>query len=149
MATLEFYHDFFEDIGLGVHNMSTGSFKVALHDTDAAVATAGVLADITQITAQNGYVSGGPTLDSESWAETSAGSGIWQFTFADEVLTASGGDFGPFQYASVYNDTPTSPADPLVGKLDYGSSITVTDGNTFTLDVGASGAFRIGTGTIS
>jgi hypothetical protein len=149
MATFAFYHDFVEDLGLGVHNLSTGSIKVVLHNTDAAVATAGVYADITPITAQNGYSAGGPTLDSEAWAETAGGSGIWQFTAADEVLTASGGSFGPFRYASAYNDTPTSPADPLIGKLDYGSSITVTDTNTFTLDIGSSGIFRVGTGTIT
>jgi hypothetical protein len=49
----------------------------------------------------------------------------------------------------IYNDTPTSPADPVIGFLDYGSSITITNGNTFTIDVGANGILRLGTGTIS
>jgi hypothetical protein len=34
----------------------------------------------------------------------------------------------------LYNDTPTSPADPLVGWWDYGSSITLLDTETFTVD---------------
>jgi hypothetical protein len=105
--------------------------------------------DITEITPGNGYTDDGNTLDSEAWAETGAGTGIWQFTSADEVITASGGSIGPFRYPIVYNDTPTSPVDPLIGYLDYGSSITVTTGNTFTFDVGANGIFRLGTGVIS
>jgi hypothetical protein len=38
----------------------------------------------------------------------------------------------------MYNDTPTSPADPLIGWWDYGSSITVNNGESFTVDFGAS-----------
>jgi hypothetical protein len=37
----------------------------------------------------------------------------------------------------LYNDTPTSPADPLVGYWDYGSSITLAAGETFTVDLDA------------
>jgi hypothetical protein len=56
----------------------------------------------------------------------------------DVVFTASGGSIGPFRYVIIYNDTPTSPADPLVCYYDYGSSITLLDGETFTVDFGAS-----------
>lgn len=149
MATFVFFHEFFNHLGTGVHNVSTGSFKLGLSNTAPTQASNTVWADITEISAGNGYSAGGPTLDSEAWAETGSGTGIWQFQSADEVITASGGSIGPFRYPVVYNDTPTSPADPLVGYLDYGSSITVTNGNTFTFDVGANGIFRLGTGTIS
>ena len=149
MAQFVFFHEFFNHIGQGVHNLGTGSFLMALSNTAPVAATDDLFADIVEISAGNGYTAGGQTLDSEAWAETGAGTGIWQFTAADEVLTAAGGNIGPFRYPVVYNTTPTSPADPLVGFLDYGSSITVTDTNTFTLDVGANGIFRLGAGTIS
>ena len=149
MATVLMFGEFFGDIGKAVHNLSTGSLKVALSNTDLAIATGAVFADVTEISAGNGYSAGGPTLDSEAWAETGAGTNIWQLTTSDEVITASGGNIGPFRYVYLYNDTPTSPADPLIAKLDYGSSITVTDGNTFTIDVGANGWTRFGLGTLS
>lgn len=149
MALFTFVHEFVGNLGNGVHNLGTGSFKAALSNVAPVAATTAVFADITDIAAGNGYTAGGHTLDSEAWAETGAGTGIWQFTSADEVFTASGGSIAAFRYPVVYNDTPTSPADPVVGFLDYGSSITITDGNTFTLDVGANGVFRLGAGTIS
>ena len=54
----------------------------------------------------------------------------------DIVLTATGA-VGPFRYVVIYNDTPTSPADPLIGWYDYGSSISLASGETFTVDFDA------------
>ena len=55
----------------------------------------------------------------------------------DVTFTASGGSIGPFRYVVLYNDTPTSPADPLIGYYDYGTNITITSGNSFTVDFDA------------
>ena len=41
------------------------------------------------------------------------------------------------RYAVLYNDTPTSPADPLIGWYDYGASITLADTETLTVDFDA------------
>jgi hypothetical protein len=130
MATFTFFDEFKKYIGDGTNSAPT-------------TGTNTVKADITEISAGNGYTAGGNTLGTVTWAETGAGTGIWQFTSADSVWTASGGSIGPFRYVVLYDDTPTSPADPLVGLLDYGSNVTVTTGNTFTVDVGANGWFRL------
>jgi len=50
------------------------------------------------------------------------------------VLTASGGSVAAFRYVVLYNDTPTSPADPLIGWYDYGSDLTLLNGETLTID---------------
>jgi hypothetical protein len=141
MATFVFFDEFKANVTTGAVNLSTDTFNVALSNTAPDVAAHDELADITEITAQNGYPAGGQALDSRTWAETGGGTGIWQFTTADEVFTASTGSFGPFRYVVLYSGTSTG--DKLVGYLDYGSSITVTDGNTFTIDVGANGWFQL------
>ena len=46
--------------------------------------------------------------------------------------TASGGSIGPFRYSVIYNDTATN--DELIGYIDYGYSVTVASGQTFTID---------------
>lgn len=53
---------------------------------------------------------------------------------SDVVFTASGGAIGPFRYAVLYNDSPTTPAKPLIAWWDYGSSITLNSAETLTAD---------------
>ena len=44
----------------------------------------------------------------------------------------------------MYRDTPTSPADPIIGYYDYGSSITLANGETLTVDFdGVNGLFSL------
>jgi hypothetical protein len=60
------------------------------------------------------------------------------------VLTASGGAVAAFQYVTLYDDTPTSPADPLIGWYDYGSALTLGNGETLTINFdGTDGVFTI------
>jgi hypothetical protein len=133
MAALNKFYDYVEQEAKAVHNWSAHSFKVALTNT-LPVATNTILSDITQIAATGGYTAGaggGYALDSVVLSETS---GVAKLTIADEVITAVGGSIGPFRYAVVYNDSAASPADALFGWYDYGSSITLADGESFTLD---------------
>lgn len=140
MATANIVDEFFNHLGTGVHNLSTASYKVALTNVAPTKSGTTVLGDITEISAGNGYTTGGNAI-TLSWAETGAGTGIWQLGTAtsDCVFTASGGNMAQFRYAVLYNDTPTSPADPVIAVLDYGSAIDLTDGNSFTIDAGANG----------
>lgn len=143
MATFTFFDEFKKYLGDGTIDLDTHAFKWMLTNTAPTTGTNTVKADITEISAGFGYTAGGTALASITWTETGGGTGIWQFTAADTVFTAAGGSIGPFRYAVLYDDTPTSPADPLVGLLDNGSSVTITTGNTFTIDVGANGIFRL------
>ena len=60
---------------------------------------------------------------------------VYKLVGNDVVITASGGSIGPFRYAVLYNDTPTSPADPLIAWWDYGSSTSINNGENLTVDL--------------
>jgi len=133
MAAFTKFDDYVEQESRAVHNWGAHTFKVALTNV-APARTNTVLADITQIAASGGYVAGaggGYLLDSVALTEVN---GVAKLVIADEVITATGGSIGPFRYAVVYNDSATSPADALVNSYDYGSSITLADGDSFTID---------------
>lgn len=135
MATFTKVHEFINYVGTKKIDLSADTFKVFLTNSTPTAAGTTVKADLTPITEQNGYTEWTPTC---TWAETGAGTGTWRFSVgADKTWTASGGSFGPFRYAVLYDDTPTSPADPIIGYLDYGSAITVATGETFTLNFDA------------
>jgi hypothetical protein len=133
MATYNKFQDYVEQVNKAKHDWSAHTFKWLLTNT-APVATNTVKADLTEIAAGNGYTAGGATADTVTLSETS---GTAKVTIADEVITAAGGTIGPFRYPVLYNDTQTSPADPLVAYWDYGSNVTLADGETFTLDCDA------------
>jgi hypothetical protein len=136
MASFVKFQDFAEQLGKGVHQLHAAghTLKVYLSNTAPNVATHAIKGDLAEITAQNGYPSGG--TDTQNDYSESGGTGTC--TGVDVVFTASGGSFGPFQYVVLYNDTPTGPVDPLIGYWNYGSAISVNDGETFTVDFGAS-----------
>lgn len=134
MAAFVKFEAFSEHLAEKVHNLDTDTLKVYLTNTAPNVATHAVKADLAEITAQNGYPAGGTDVQNA----TSRTGGVTSITGVDVVWTAAGGSFGPARYAVLYNDTPTSPADPLIGYWDYGSSITVNDAETLTSDFGSS-----------
>lgn len=132
MASFQKFNQFVEDLAKGVHNLDTDTLKILLTNT-APTSSNAVKADLTEISAGNGYTAGGTAVASQDAEQTS---GTLALSGADVVFTASGGSVGPFRYAVLYNDTPTSPADPLIGFWDYGSSVTLADTETFTVDFG-------------
>lgn len=126
------FNQFPGDLGLGVHDLNTGTVNVYLSNTAPNVATMAVKADLAEIATGNGYT--GPVDIQNTYAQSG---GVGTMTGVDVVITATG-SVGPFRYAVLYNDTPTAPADPLIGYYDYGSAITMSNGETFTVDFGAS-----------
>src|SRR3954468_18292421 len=101
------FNQFVVDLGLKVHNLGADALKVLLTNT-APVATNTVKANLTEITAGNGYSAGGAAPTITSSAQTS---GTYKLVLADVVFTATGA-VGPFRYAVLYNSTPA--AGPLI-----------------------------------
>lgn len=137
MANFNKYQCFVENVAEKVHNLGSDSLKILLSNAAPNASTHTVRSDTTELSTANGYTSGGTAaLGSVTSSQTG---GTYTLAAADPAAwTASGGSIGPFRYAILYNDTPTSPADPLIGWWDYGSSVTLATGETFTVDLGAS-----------
>jgi hypothetical protein len=131
------YEPFVEQVANKIIDVfgATDTFKAVLHTDNTALTTTSV-SSVTQITGSNGYTTGGATI---TYTCARSGGSVTFVPSADVVWTASGGNLGgtAFQYFSIYDDTPTSPADPLMCKFDYGSAATVATGETMTLDFGA------------
>lgn len=122
------FNQFVVDLGLKVHNLDTDTLKVLLTNT-APVATNTVKANLTEISSGNGYTAGG----SDATGVWSGSGGTATLTCTNIVITASGGSIGPYRYAVLYNDTPSSPADPLIGWWDNSSSTTLADTEAVTI----------------
>lgn len=139
MAAYNKIQAFVENLAEKVHNLQSDALTVALTAAaNAPVATNAVLTDLTQIAYTN--------LSSRvlTVSASSQTSGTYKLVITDLVLTASGGAVAAFRYIVIYNDTPTSPADPLIAWFDYGSALTLADGETLTLDFdGTNGLLQI------
>ncbi len=125
MATWNKFHAWAKNM-VTVANLDTDQFTIALTNT-APVAANSVLADITEISYTN--------LTSRNITTTSSSQtgGVYTLVFQDLTLTASG-SVPSFRYVVIYDNTPTSPLNPVVSWFDYGSSITMANGETFTVD---------------
>lgn len=138
MASYVKFEQAVEDMAHGVHDLETDQLVVALTtQANAPSASAdAVLADITEISYAN--------LSSRNVTTSSSGqaSGTYAPVVADLTLTASGA-VATFRWIVVYNDTPSSPADPLINMYDHGSDVTLASSETFTIDFNASGLFTL------
>ena len=137
MATFNKVNDFVLN---AVQNMDLESDQVVVALSNTAPASEspnpstdgnGVLASVTQIAYTN--------LNSRNVTTTSSTQtgGTYKLVLADITLTSSGGSTGPFRYVYIFNDTVSSPVKPLIGFYDYGSSLTLNDGDSLTVDFSA------------
>jgi hypothetical protein len=129
MATVTKFYSFVEKIHEGAINLGSDTIKVML-TADAPSLSWDEKADVTgELTTGAGYTAGGATLTVTSSAQSS---GLYTL-MANDVTWTSSGTLGPFRYAIFYDDTASG--DPLLWYIDYGYLITVTSGQTFTVDL--------------
>jgi hypothetical protein len=144
MAAFNLINDWLDNM---VENadLASDQFVIALSNTaPGAEGTpptgdgAGVLANVTQVSYVNCSSRNITTTSSSQTA------GTYKLILADITLTAGGGTVGPLRYVYVYDDTVAVPVDPLICYYDYGSSITLNDGETLQVDFdAANGLFQL------
>ena len=133
MATYQKSEAFVEHLMDQVHDLfgtnpgtdcDTG--QIYLSNVAYAPATHLVKADLAEITQENGYT--GPIAITNNGTRSG---GTATFNGLSQSITASGGTIGPYRTMAVINDTPTSPADPIICAWDRGASLTLQDGESY------------------
>jgi hypothetical protein len=132
MATFNKFNCFALDVANALHDMKTGTshvYKVYLTNT-LPVATNTVYNTPADLSTANGYTAGGVSVGVITGSQTS---GVFKFIGGTDPVVTATGAVGPFRYAVLYN--ATSATKPLIGWWDYGSNITLANGETFTVDL--------------
>lgn len=132
MASYVKYETFVEDLANKLHDLfgTNDTVNAVIHTDAPVVATDTAVSNLTQITG-TGYAAGDIQNDG-----TRSG-GTFTMTAVDFVWTATAADWtSTARYVSIYNDT--SVTDRLIASWDYGATFAVGNGETFTLDFGAS-----------
>ena len=136
-----------QSFGLGLaqgkFNFTPGTghtFKYYLSATAPDAANDVVRADLpTELANGNGYTTGGIAVTVASLAQSG---GTTKCVMNDVTLTAAGGSIGPFQYITLVDETAAN--DDVVGFYNYGTPVTILDGESFVFDAdGTTGAFTI------
>ena len=136
MASYSKFNQFVTDLVSGVHNFVSHAIKIGLTNT-APVATNSIRGDLTELATGNGYTQAAAGLAlTLSVNQTASAGTVRVVPSSDITITSATGTLGPFRYVFVWNDTPTSPVDPLIAWYDYGSAISLNGANaeTFTVD---------------
>jgi len=137
MASFNKYQKGVEALVEGI-NAGSDTWKIALSNRTPVVATDSNLASAVEISAGNGYTAGGNTASVSSSSQTG---GTYKLVLnSPSTWTATGGSIGPFEYAILYDAT----TDNLIGYWDYGSAVTLSDGESFSVVLdGTSGVFTV------
>ena len=138
------FNNFKEQVMEGIFNLASGghTIKQTLHtaytpdiDTHTIWGDTGV--STTEYGTANGYTAGGKTLAGQDVTQDNTNDrGVFDAT--DPVWTSLGA-LSPAtpSHTIQWDDTPTSPADPLIAVWELGS--TATNGGDYTLQFGANG----------
>ena len=127
-------NSFVENLAEKFIDLSGAALTIALTNTSHTAAW-DELADLTEVSYTN--------LSSRviTVSASSQTSGTYKLVLTDLTLTASG-SVGPFQYVYIYDDDSTN--DKLICYYDYGSAVTLANGDTFVIDFdGSAGALTI------
>lgn len=133
MAAYNKFNSFVEALSEKKHDLGADTLKIFLSNT-APSSSNTQLSNITEIDYTD---CSSRTLTISSSSQTS---GTYSLKLDDLVLTSSG-TVGPFRYVGIYNDTSTN--DLLICWFDHGSSITMTNGSTYTIDFQTAGLFTL------
>ena len=138
MATFNKFNSFVEALAEKVHNLGSDTLTVALTNT-LPVNTNTQLSNITQISYTN--IQNGGTTGRDLTGVTSAQtSGSYKLDANDLVLTATG-TVPTFRYVVLFNNTATN--DELIGWYDYGTTVDLLNGETFTITWDAAGILTL------
>ena len=137
MASFNKYQNGVEALVEGI-NAGSNVWKIALSNRTPVVASDVTLANAVEISATNGYTAGGNTAATVSSSQTG---GTYKLVLSSPATwTATGGSMGPFEYAILYDST----TDNLIGYWDYGSAVTLSVGESFSVVLdGTSGVFTV------
>lgn len=138
MATFNKFHSFVEALAEKTHNLGSDTLTVALTNS-SPVNTNTVLANITQISYTN--IQNGTTTGRDLTGVTSAQTtGTYKLDANDLVLTATG-TVPTFRYVVLFNNTAAN--DELIGWYDYGATVDLLNGETFTVTWDAAGILTL------
>lgn len=130
MASFNKYNAFVEDLAEKVHNLGSDSLYIALASgLNANSGSTSLLSGVGEIVQGNGYIKSGLPCAVSSSAQTG---GFYKLVLTSPAAwTGTPSAMAAFRYAVLYNDTAAN--DPLIGYWDYGSTVTLNSGETFTV----------------
>lgn len=118
-------------------NAGTDAWKVALANT-VTIADTTFTAGTTDLATGNGYTAGG---NAATTSTSTQAAGVFKLVLNSPATWTATGSVGPFRYAILWDSTTSQP----IAYWDYGSSITLTSGDTFTVTLdGTNGVFTVG-----
>jgi len=145
MAAFNKVNAFVADLANGKHDLANDTLKVALVSDPPSASGTATFSNLTGSLGTDGtaYPAGGK--EAVVTASTQTG-GTYKLVCNDVVFTAGSNDLGgagdAFRYVVLYNDTDSTK--PVIGFYDYGSNVTISAGNTFTVDFdGSAGVLTV------
>lgn len=131
MATFNRFQSFVEALAEKKHNLGADTFYVQLMNSAPDAAADAIETDLpADLGTAGGYTAGGVSCGTAtSSAQTG---GTYKLCIADKVITATAAGIGPFRYVVLFNFSAANGE--LIGYYDYGSSISLLDTETFTIN---------------